>query len=243
MSRALTVLLMCVLHGAAWAGPVPAGEVDTVPAAGTLPSLSPRLSGDVAPTDAAASSPSGSALAVEIIKEAEAGAAVAEAPRGPRRDGANAMAPPPVPNPGTRNQPSTGDDPWGLRDMGKTAVQWVKEAVPWLRSDEDGPAASQNIKLDAADWSSSPLEGGQAGRGARLASNPPPVAGPGLDPMSAVGYGDPARPKVVDPEGNLVRVVINVLREVLEHPMTWLVLSLVVIGGIVVKKMDRRPTK
>jgi hypothetical protein len=243
MSRALTTLLMFALQGAAWAGPVPAGEVDTAPAASTLPSLSPRVSGDVAPADAAASAPSVSALAVEIIKEAEAGVAVAEAPRGPRRDSARAMAPPPAPSPGTRNQPSTGDDPWGLRDIRKTAVQWVKEAVPWLRSDEDRPDASQNMTLDSADWSASPLEGGQTGRGARLASNPPSVAGPGVDSRSAVGYGDSARPRVVDPEGNLVSVVINVLREVLEHPMTWLVLSLFVIGGIVVKKIDRRPTK
>ena len=32
-------------------------------------------------------------------------------------------------------------------------------------------------------------------------------------------------------------------REVLVHPLTWLVISLFLIVGIVVKRIDRRPTK
>jgi len=67
MARALTTLLMLALHGAALAGPVPAADA-------------------VAPT------PPGSALAAEMIKEAEAGAAATDAPRTPRHDSALAMA-------------------------------------------------------------------------------------------------------------------------------------------------------
>jgi hypothetical protein len=243
VTRALAALLVLALQafaGGVVAGPVPAAEAsDGNTGAHAAPSMSIRLLDEGTAATAAASAASGSALAVEIIKEADAGTAAIEAPRQPNRETVRAVTPPTA----ARSSASATDDPWGLRDMGKTAVQWVKDAVPWLRSDEDTPDAGQSLTLGAADWSASPLEGGQAGRGARLASNPPPAAGPGVDPLSAVSYGDPARPKVVDSEGNLVSVVINVFREVLEHPMTWLVVSLFVIGGIVIKRFDRRPTE
>ena len=241
---ALLILALQAFAGGAAAGPVSAGEAtDGTADASTAPALSARLLNESVAATAAASAASGSALAVEIIKEAEAGTAAVEAPREPRREGARPAAQPTTSSPSTRPPVSTADDPWGLRDMGKTAVQWVKGAIPWLRSDEDTPDASKNLTLDAADWSGSPLEGGQPGRGGRPVSNPPLVAGQGGDPLSSVGYGDPSRPKVAPLEENIVRVVINVLREVLEHPMTWLVISLFVIGGIVVKRIDRRPTK
>jgi hypothetical protein len=205
--------------------------------------LSAGLLNEGTAATAAASAASGSALAVEIIKEAEAGTAATETPRQPARENARSAAQPTAPGPSARPPTGGNDDPWGLRDMGKTAVQWVKDAVPWLRSDEDSRDAGQNKPLDTADWSASPLDGGQAGRGARLASDPPPATGPGAYPLSTVGYGDPDRPKVAPPDENIVRMIIDVLREVLEHPMTWLVISLFVIGGIVVKRIDRRPTK
>jgi len=238
------ILALQAIAGSAAAGPVPAAEAHGATAdSGTTPALSAGLLNEGTAATAAASAASGSALAVEIIKEAEAGTAAIETPRQPGRESARSAAQPTAPGPSARPPTGGNDDPWGLRDMGKTAVQWVKDAVPWLRSDEDSRDAGQNKPLDAADWTASPLEGGQAGRGAGLASNPPHVAGPGRDPLSTVGYGDPARPKVADAEENLVRILVKQLREVLEHPMTWLVISLFVIGGIVVKKIDRRPTK
>ncbi len=230
---ALLILALQVFTGGAVAGPVSAEEANDDSAA-----LSARFLDDGMAT-AAASAASGSALAMEIIKEAEAGTAVIEAPRQPSRERARAVAQPPP----ARSSSAAAGDPWGLRDMAKAAVQWVKDAVPWLRSDEDAPDAGQRVTLNTADWSASPLEGGRAGRGARFASNQPPVAAPGVDPLTAAGYGDPTQSKVADPEQNLVRFAINVLREVLDHPMTWLVISLFVIGGIVVKKIDRRPTE
>jgi hypothetical protein len=234
MSRALATLLMLVLHGAAWAGPVPAAEVDTPQ------SVAPRVLGDVAAADTAASAPSDSALAVEIIKEAEAGATTADAPRSPLRDSARAA---PAPAPVARNPSRADDDPWGLRDVGKATLQWVKDAVPWLRSDDDARDGGRGATLDTADWSASALEGGQAGRGALLSANAPPHATAPGNPLSAVGYGTPSLPLAAAPEENIVRVIINAVREVLEHPMTWLVVALIAIGGIAVKKLDRRPTK
>ena len=235
---------MQAFAGSAAAGPVPAAEAhDTSADSSTTPTLSARLLDGGTAATAAASAASGSALAVEIIKEAEAGTAAIETPRQPGRENARSAAQPTAPSPSARPPAGGNDDPWGLRDMGKVAVQWVKHAVPWLRSEEDTRDAGHHHSLDSADWSASPLEGGQAGRSARLASNPPPVAGPGVDPLSAVGYGDPARSTVVAPGENIVRMIVDVIREVLEHPMTWLVLLLFVIGGIVVKRIDRRPTK
>ena len=228
MPRALTLFLMLALHGAAWAGPVPAAEADAAPTAAALPSLLP---------DAAASAATGSALAVEIIKEADAGAATAEAPRNPARDGARAAPAPTAPTPSARNQARPDDDPWGLRDMGKTAVRWVKDAVPWLRSDEDERDAGRAVSLDEADWA------GGTGRGAKPGHAHPPAGAGAAGPESTVVYGDAARPKPAEHGENAVRMVLDVIREVLEHPMTWLVAALFVIGGIVVKKIDRRPTK
>lgn len=228
MSRALTLFLMLALHGVAWAGPVPAAEADAAPTAAALPSLLP---------DAAASAATGSALAVEIIKEADAGATTAEAPRNPARDGARAAAAPATPTPSPRNQASPDDDPWGLRDMGKTAVQWVKDAVPWLRSDEDERDAGRTVSLDEADWA------GGSGRGAKPGNVHLHATANAAGPESTVVYGDAARPKPAEPGENVVRMVLDVIREVLEHPMTWLVVALFAIGGIVVKKIDRRPTK
>lgn len=242
MSRALVPLLMLALHGVAGAGPVPAAEADPAAAAPMLPSLSAPVLGAGMAAEAPASAASGSALAVEIIKEAEAGTTTTETPHGAKRDGARAAAAPVAPGATARNQPGTADDPWGLRDVGKAAVLWVKDVVPWLRSDEDARDADRNATLNTADWSASALEAGQAGRRAQLAANQPTGA-PTVDPTIAVGYGDASQPKIVDPDQNLVRVVLNTLREVLEHPMTWLVMALFVIGGIVVKKIDRRPTE
>jgi hypothetical protein len=58
-----------------------------------------------------------------------------------------------------------------------------------------------------------------------------------------MGYGAAPRPAVYDPEPNLIREIIDTVRTVLEHPMTWLVGALVIAGAIAVKRLDRRPTK
>lgn len=226
------IALLLALHGAVRAGPMPAAEADAK-ATPSLPSLAP---------EPAASASTGSALAVEIITEAGAGATAAEAPRTPRRDAPH--TPPQTPAQLARNQAPADDDPWGVRETAKAAVHWVKDAVPWLRSDDDARDAGRAVAPDQADWSASPLEGG-AQRGARPGTAHLPTANAATtDPLTTVGYGDATpRPKYASAEPNIVRVVIETIREVLEHPMTWLVLALLVIGGIVVKKIDRRPTK
>ena len=238
MSRGLATLSMLALHASLWAGPVPATEADTAAAASTLTAPMPRGLSDVAPVDAVASGPSGSVLAAEIIKEAGAGAA--EDPRSAQRTPSRAPAAQAAATTVVSKRAGADDDPWGLRDTGKAALRWIKDAVPWLRRDDDAADGELRARLNDSD-ASSILSIGRAGRETSLATPPPPHTIE--DPLSTVGYGESARPKALAAEENLVRTVINILREVLEHPMTWLVVALFAIGGVAVKKFDRRPTK
>lgn len=245
----LTLMLTLALHGAAWAGPVAAGEADAASAASaTTGAATPATAiGTIAPTTGparglgepgrtadAASAPTGSALVLEMLKEADAGAAGHEAVRPPRRDAAGAAS---AAAPGERtHQPKRDDDPWGLRDIGKTALVWAKSAIPWLRSEDD--ETGKEVVLKPADWSASSLGHDGARSAGRTAE-----AGSHAQPEAEVIYGEAQRAQQANGENNLVREIIEVMRQVLEHPMTWLVVSLFVIGGIVVKRIDRRPTK
>ena len=117
-------------------------------------------------------------------------------------------------------------------------MRWAKQAIPWLRSDEDEADAAKEVLLKQADWSASPV-GRTAGHGPEHLSDGRGSA----QPAAEVVYGEAQRTQQAGADHNLVRQIIDVLRQVLEHPMTWLVVSLFVIGGIVVKRIDRRPTK
>jgi hypothetical protein len=191
----------------------------------------------------AASTPSTSALAAEILNEAGAGAqTTAEQTRGGKNPPTVlAIAPGPSVGSGMR----ASDDEWGLREMVKAAIHWLKETAPWLRGDADQGKTGHSATPDGADWSTSPMTGHAAGRNTRgnSAQMEDTLRDVPLDSASTVGFGRKPAPAVSEPEQNLVSTVYSVLREVLEHPMTWLVLGLFVIGGAVVKKIDRRPTK
>ena len=244
MSRAPTLLLLLALQGGAWAGPVPVAEAEAASAAATLHSL-PALGEGLAaqPAASAASAAAGSELAAQMIKEAEAGAVAAEASHAPRRDGDGSVMRPHATGTQARKPANDTDDPWRLRDIGKAALRWAKDAVPWLSDDDEVHDHKQQV-LHNADWAASPLDGG-ATRNARPGAGAQPHAGASPDPMNQVGYGDgdTDKPRAAGSQHNVIGEIIGVLRLVLEHPMTWLVVSLFVIGGIVVKKIDRRPTK
>lgn len=251
MKRLLATLLTLALHGACLAGPVAAGEADAASAgraanSATTPAAAIGTSaatagaahglGELGRTSeaAAASAPAGSALVLEMLKEADAGAAGHDTVRQPRRDAAGAASTA-APNARTP-KPKGDDDPWSLRDIGKTALGWAKSAIPWLRS--EGDEAGKHVGLKHAEWSASSL-GHDGPRGAARTSE----AGTHAQPEAEVTYGEAQRAPQAQGENNLVREIIDVLRLVLEHPMTWLVVSLFAIGGIVVKRIDRRPTK
>jgi len=84
------------------------------------------------------------------------------------------------------------------------------------------------------------LAGGGAREG-RPGASQLPHAAPSSDLTTGVGYGGSDKRSATGSGQNLVHAVVEALREVLAHPMTWLVAALFVVGGIVVKKIDRRP--
>jgi len=244
-SRPLALLATFALHAASWAGPMPAAEADTgVSAAAsavvTPAGLSAQILGDDV-TPSAASSPSGSALAAELIKESGAGVHATETPVHAWRAGGATAAASAKTTAGSAppHRPTTAGDDWGLPEWGKATVHWLKQTVPWLRDDTD-EHDSRTVAPDEADWSVSPLD-----RDARRSPHRPPDVSATAVANAAIRAtpDSEAQPYIFDSEQNLIRMVVNTAREVLEHPMTWLVVLLFVIGAIVVKRIDRRPTK
>jgi len=243
-SAAVLLASLIVGMGGAFAGPV---SGDDAAAAAAAPLASPALTApalgealtatgaarSAAPTQADAASPS--AVAAEIIKEVQAAAGTAEPTR-------------PVPRPATaatsaaRTSPRADADDDALREWGKAAVSWVKQTIPWLRKDEEEERRPHSTGLDQGGWNESPLEPGKAGRGGSTGNSQAINTAP-TGPGTSVGYGAAPRPAVYDPAPNLIREVIETVRTVLEHPMTWLVGALVIAGAIAVKRLDRRPTK
>lgn len=200
----------------------------------TVPSVLPPLAPPAAAEAGAASS--ASAMAAEIMNEA-ATARGSEQPHDKQRANNRSTGP-------AKAASAASPDAWDLRDMGKSALQWLKQGVPWLRSEADEEnEAERPVNLEAIDWSR--LDGSAVAGGNRTAVTalPAPAHDAPRDPLSTVGYGTAASPGTPEPGLNVLRWISEVVRPVLEHPMTWLVVSLFVIGAIVVKKIDRRPTK
>lgn len=183
-----------------------------------------------------------STLATELFKEVAAGANAAE----PLRPKATAAHSRPAAAAAGRDEANADPDDMSLRDWGKSAVQWARQNVPWMREDPDAQhSAGDSAVPHAADWSASPLSGGPVARGTpvdpRLLAGTSGTASP--DPVSADSYGGSGAQAVWGTERNLVRATVDFCRAVVEHPLTWLVVALIAIGSIVVRKIDRRPTK
>lgn len=170
------------------------------------------------------------ALAVEIMREAQTEAAGAEPMRTTTTTPVVRAAP----------RANNDQDPW--REWGKGAVAWVKEHIPWLRSEEEADRAPQVSGAGPQDWSESPIDLTNAGRGGSDTAAANGVAGvpPGKGALVRRGNGQHTDH---DQTPSVVREIIDTAHALLEHPMTWLVGTLVVIGAIAVKKLDRRPTK
>jgi hypothetical protein len=247
LHAALLLIPALLLAGQVAAGPVGAQEMPAGTSPGDAgPTLSPSLSAPVegeplaggatkvAATPQAGASPSATALAAEIIKEAQAGAVATEATRAASRPaGANPGA-----HTAAREAPFGGE----LREWGKAAVIWLKESIPWLRKNDDDERQQQGTALGAADGTESPIAVGKVGLGDRNDVVPAVGVIVTTGPDTSVGYG--SAPRAIDlPQTDLIREFIDTVRTVFEHPLTWLVMALFVIGGIAVKKLDRRPTK
>jgi hypothetical protein len=245
----LWTLSLLWLAQCAVAGPVAGDEAASAPmgieaAAGIS---TPPLDGSTTTAAGAAvarpasgdSAPAGSALALELLKEAEAGAQANEAQRRTARPEKQAASAPAPTGPTSRSQANNAEADGGLREMGKSAVHWLKESLPWLRTDAEDDDRRHNAMPGAADWSESPLEGAKADRAGSVG----PAHGSAFvqaGPDTAVIYGGSAQ-RTQEPQHNIFTEFIQLLRIVLEHPMTWLIVSLFVVGGFALRKFDRRP--
>ncbi len=205
---------LLILAGSCWAGPVQEGQ--TLDGLDQAPTLGLAASA-AAPAALANAEPaaSASALAAEIIKEAGAGSHLAKPPQE-----AKASAPGRLAASAAGKRPGVGsdEDDLNLREVGKAAIQWAKSSLPLLDGDADKTEADHRA-----------VEAGST-------DDAPTVVIDVSDAKSA------PRGRT-DAEENIVRVAVHFIREVVAHPMTWLVVSLVIIGGIVAKKIDRRPTE
>jgi len=181
---------------------------------------------------AGAASPS--VQAMEIMREAQDGAAESDLSRLPPRAAARSAR-----QAATAGANGAADE-GGLRDMGKTALQWLKDTLPWLRKepDEDSVAARHST-----DGLASPFEDGKTVRSVPVgaADHAGALVPPQTAPGAALGNDSNARGPAIGSTQNTVSEVIEFARVVLGHPMTWLGVALFVIGALALSKFDRRP--
>jgi len=238
--RVLLALAMASAVGAAQGGAVegdaPAASNPTADAAAQLlpplglPDVSSAAAAGIPPRPAPSQVVRGSARPTAVLHEA--GAGLGDGPQAPGTHGETASAPRPadarVPARATDGRWDDSEIPAEVRSMGKAAVQWIKGVLPWSGDRDESPDTEVN-------WSNGPsrhsgsaaavlLEGsGDAARASNDTAN----------------RGEEARP--AGSQRNLLRDGIEAAREVLTHPMTWLVVALCIIGAIAFSLADRRP--
>ncbi len=109
--------------------------------------------------------------------------------------------------------------------------------MPWRGDDGRAEAASTAPPA--------PVEWVEAGLGG--AAGPFGAAGPGTAKImpGGVTYQPPQAPggssPVLEPGTNPIQEALDAIREIVGHPMTWLVLTLIAVGAFAVKRLDRRP--
>jgi hypothetical protein len=183
------------------------------------------------------------AAVAEIVREVEIGAALAEeAPASqPARRKSPAAPAPAASKPGrAASAPAFDDSPYSLRGRSRAAWEWVKETLPWLDKKVEPVGPQEGVVYDPLGVSGSPFDTtlgaagiGGAGFGAGRGS-----AGPGAYGSAPPTPGaDSSSERVIE----MIRDAVAMVREAVTHPMTWLVVSLFVIGGVAIRKFDRRP--
>jgi hypothetical protein len=109
-----------------------------------------------------------------------------------------------------------------LKEAAKAARQWVEESVPWAQQrskgqdDSSEPHSRQRDAIESEHAIAGELypEGATDGRGPRMGT-----------PLAEMNIGTEA---------------LKFIKEVLSHPMTWLVVALVVMGMVAVSMAKRR---
>jgi hypothetical protein len=244
------------------AAPAAAGPVDgsvtqtdfggtaSVPVIGSdQPASAPILDGAQVsnPISATAGSPgaapSPSLQAAEIIREIQAATATADLHKSAQRPGTQTAR-----HPASTARPASGgarsgDDEGDFRQFGKSALQWLKDALPWLRNEPEDNELGGRAETDVGTLSASPLDEGNPQLLSSAAAKQR-IGTAGEAHMSfgaAAPQGSNGETQRLDSESNIVREVVDFIRMLVGHPMTWLVIALFVIGGYAMSMFDRRP--
>lgn len=216
---------------------------------GFVPLIQPPANAASASAPAQAPVGANAALAAELLREAGIGtaASAADANAPPSQRLVRTPAAPAHSASGIKNPDSAGrgvsDDPEPLeelRDFGKAAVHWLKDAIPWLKS--ESADSFKPIGTGPLEWSGAPAgvtAPSRAGQ-APLASGTETQTG-AMEQASVGRYDEHSRKEAIQAERNVIREAVQMLRNVLQHPMTWLVVSLFIVGGIAMSVADRRP--
>jgi hypothetical protein len=154
--------------------------------------------------------------------------------RRPARSASGAGKPQP------NNRALASDDPTGLRERGKSLVRWIKSHLPWTRDEDEDPTPVHQAR-ETSQWAE-PALGGERRRGTPIGDASPGERYASAYPAPREPTGDSGgRPFGRAPEDDPLQRITEVLRLIVEHPMTWLIVALVAIGAYAVKKFDRRP--
>ena len=114
-----------------------------------------------------------------------------------------------------------------LKEVAKTALQWAREAKHWVDPASSGADTGIFQQPEPTDGSAFEKGDGRAGPTRITPSNP----GPGTDPPYA---------RSTATELDLIREAIKFIREVAWHPVTWLLMPLVVLGSAAVWVVQHR---
>jgi len=231
------LLLAVVAGGAAQAGPAALEEATKADDAAAT------VTGIAAHPDEAASAPE-----QEWTELKEAAAADAEAR--PARGAQPRLSPGGLPRPA---QAPLQEAPPPLKEAAKAVHGWLRDVVPWAFSDPVDRAESRPVAGDGGGGADPTAAVGYDAIGGDPLHHAHP-AGPSTAaagmPQAAVQWQGSAAPRDqrrVDhgPIDDPVQRAIQFVRELLEHPMTWLIIALVLLGQGAVMLLTRlgKPAK
>ncbi len=124
----------------------------------------------------------------------------------------------------------TADIDPDLKEAAKAAREWVREAVPWAQKSNASDAAP-----DPSQEAGTGADGSLAPNGARAGSTGPNAAGT-ADQRTSRGAAQAV-------QVNFVGEIIKVVKDVLAHPMAWLVIGLIATGSVAVSMTKRRANR
>ena len=209
------------LGHAAALGAVPAlADPASLPQLPELPELPGPAAARARPPNQAAAPQPGRSASQSVDK------AVGEAPGAARTPaGAPALQTAVI---GAASRPSADDDiDPDLKDAAKAAHQWIVESMPWARrlNFGDAPYELANESAEALARMLQPTWLATGSQGRNVGDAQESRAERGMDQAHRF---------------NLVGEALKFAKELLEHPMTWLVIALVAIGKLAVAMAGRR---